>query len=92
MSASAIGKISYNIDGEVYSTELIAKDSVQASNLEIWIFRILLIFLILYILTIILKKINRPKQNKYMKTNKRSKRKKIHKGGRYKFNQIQDYM
>lgn len=89
---AVIGKISYNIDGEVYSTELIAKDSVQASNLEIWIFRILLIFLILYILTIILKKINRPKQNKYMKTNKRSKRKKIHKGGRYKFNQIQDYM
>lgn len=54
---AVVGKISYEIDGDVFSTDLIAESDVEASNLETIIFRALLIFLILYLLIIILKKI-----------------------------------
>lgn len=45
-----IGKISYTIDNEVYSSDLVAASSVIPSSFEVIIFRILLIFLILYII------------------------------------------
>lgn len=45
-----IGKISYSIDGEIYSSDLVADTSVIPSSFEVIIFRILLIFLILYII------------------------------------------
>lgn len=45
-----IGKISYTIDEEVYSSDLVADTSVIPSSFEVIVFRILLIFLILYIL------------------------------------------
>lgn len=95
---AVIGKISYVIDGEIFSTDLIAEKSVEASNLETIIFRALLIFLILYLLVIILKRTNKPKgngKNKFYSKNNRiskPKRAKSKKGGRYKFNQIIDYL
>ena len=95
---AVVGKISYEIDGETYSTDLIAETSVEESNLETIIFRAFLIFLILYLLVIILKKINKPKNNRKSKFSsetkraKKSKRVKSKKGGRYKFNQIHDYL
>lgn len=92
---SVVGTISYEIDGETYSSDLLAENEVIASNFETIIFRILLIFLILYLLIIILKKINRPKKNTRgynSKYHSSSKRKKSKKGGRYKFTQIHDYL
>jgi len=46
---SVIGKISYTINGEVYSSDLVASSSVYPSSFEVIVFRVLLIFLILYI-------------------------------------------
>lgn len=95
---AVIGKISYEIDGETFSTDLIAEKSVEASNLETIIFRALLIFLILYLLVVILKRINKPRgkgKSQSYSNNKRTqkhKRVKSKKGGRYKFNQIIDYL
>ena len=95
---AVVGSISYDIDGETYSTDLIAKTSVISSNFETIIFRILLIFLILYLLYIILKKLTTPKNKKRNKSfyatkhKNHSSRNKSPKGGRYKFTQIQDYL
>ena len=95
---SVIGTISYEIDGITYSTDLIAGSSVEASNFETIVFRVLLIFLILYLLVIILKKLNKPRSTKnsnsfhITKHSKKSKRTKSKKGGRYKFNQINEYL
>lgn len=96
---AVIGKISYEINGETYSTDLIAEHSVESSNFETIIFRAFLIFLILYILVIILKKLNGPKKKKnsrstYCKSThtKSVKKTKSKKGGRYRFTQIQDYL
>ncbi len=50
-----IGKISYVINGETYSSDLVACSSVIPSNFEVIVFRILLIFLILYIIYRLLK-------------------------------------
>ena len=47
---SVVGKVTYTIENKEYSTELIAANSVTASNFETVIFRILLIFLILYLI------------------------------------------
>ena len=95
---AVIGTISYEIDGETYSTDLIAEHSVEPSNLESIIFRAFLIFLILYILVIILKKLNGHNEIKKSRSNhknthsKMSKKAKSKKGGKYKFTQIQDYL
>ena len=59
-----IGKISYVVDGETFSTDLVAEHAVVPSNFETIIFRGLLIFLILYLLFIILKRINKPRNRK----------------------------
>lgn len=89
---SVVGKISFKVGDDIYSTELIASNSVVASNFETIIFRVLLIFLILYLLVIILRKFNRPKKSRQyrnssyiIKGSKNSKRGKSKKGGRYKF-------
>ena len=92
---SVVGKITYEIDGETYSSDLLANNEVIASNFETIIFRILLIFLILYLLIVILRKINRPKKSARgynSKYHSSSKKKKSKKGGRYKFTQIHDYL
>ena len=91
---AVIGTISYEIDGEVYETDLIAEHAVTASNFETIVFRVLLIFLILYLLVIILRKLNKPRRPKdssttyAIKHSRKGKRAKSKKGGRYKFNQI----
>lgn len=50
-----VGKISYTIDSETYSSDLVATSSVIPSNFETLVFRGLLIFLILYIIYRLLK-------------------------------------
>lgn len=52
---AVVGKISYTIDGEVYSSDLIANSNVYPSSFEVIVFRVLLLFLILYIIYRLLK-------------------------------------
>ena len=92
---AVIGTISYEIAGKTYSTDLIAEHSVEPSNFETILFRTLLIFLILYILIIILKKLNNLRNNKKYRSSHSTnykKKTKPHKGGRYKYTQINDYL
>ena len=95
---AVVGKLSYEIDGETYSTDLIAFNSVVASNFETILFRALLIFLILFVLVLILKAINRPRKPKNsnynygMKHEKKSKRVKSKKGGRYRFTGLTEFL
>lgn len=51
-----VGKITYTIDGENYSTDLVAKSSVVKSDIETLIVQIALAILFLYVLTKLLKK------------------------------------
>lgn len=78
----AIGKITYNYDGQTYSSDLIAETQVLSSDFLPLLFRILLIFVVLYLLFLLLKK---PK-NKSKKTYKKKT-----KGGNYKFTQFSNY-
>lgn len=92
---AVIGTISYEIAGNTYSTDLIAEHSVEPSNFETILFRTLLIFLIFYILIIILKKLNNPRNKKKYRSphsTNYKKKSKPHKGGRYKYTQINDYL
>lgn len=49
-SGKVVGKISYNIDGIEYSSNLIASHNVEKSSFIFIVFRILLIILILFTL------------------------------------------
>ena len=96
---TVIGKITYNIDGEEITSDLIAGGSVYPSDFEITIFRILLLFLILYAVFKLLKHFskkkpnNRNSSNKRMKSKSSSKERSSHKGrGKLKFTQISDYL
>ena len=95
---AVVGKLSYEIDGETYSTDLIAFNSVVSSNFETILFRALLIFLILFVLVLILKTINRPRKprnsnyNYGIKHAKKSKRAKSKKGGRYRFTGLTEFL
>ena len=75
-------KITYNYDGQTYSSDLIAETQVLSSDFLPLLFRILLIFVVLYLLFLLLKK---PK-NKSKKTYKKKT-----KGGNYKFTQFSNY-
>lgn len=59
-----IGKISYTVDGEIYSSDLIADSSVITSSFEVLVFRALLIFLILYIIYRLLRYDSKKKPSK----------------------------
>ena len=97
-SGDVVGTVTYTIGDVQYSSDLIAEKNVEASNLEVFIFRALLIFLILYLLVVILMKINKPRNpgrsnsTYIVKHSRKSKRTKTKKGGRYKFNQINDFL
>lgn len=52
---TVIGKITYTIDGEEISSDLIAANSVFLSSFEVIVFRVLLLFLILYLIYRLLK-------------------------------------
>ncbi len=64
-----IGKISYSIDGEIYSSDLVADTSVIPSSFEVIIFRILLVFLILYIIYRLLGHTSKKKPSKKNRSN-----------------------
>ena len=104
---AVLGTITYTLDGENYSTELIAENSVVESNIEVLIFRALLILLIFILFITIIGKLNRPKRRRssyqssnYKKSNRKnsgsSSRKysnsRSKKGGKYKYTQIHDYL
>ena len=96
---TVIGKITYNIDGEEITSDLLAGSSVYPSDFEITIFRILLLFLILYAVFKLLKHFSKKKPNNRNSSNKRikskssSKERSSHKGrGKLKFTQISDYL
>lgn len=59
-----IGQISYTIDSEIYSSDLVANSSVIPSNFEVLVFRALLIFLILYIIYRLLRYDSKKKPSK----------------------------
>ena len=94
---AVIGKLSYEVDGEIYSTDLLASNSVVASNFETILFRALLIFLILFLLVVILKTINKPRKPRNsnytygIKHSKKAKRAKSKKGGHYKFTGLSEF-
>lgn len=83
---TVIGKISYKIDGKIYSSNLVADSSAVASSIEVLVFRVLLIFLILYIIYQLLRhnSNDKPSRKKYsnslndykIKTSKKSKKRK----------------
>lgn len=79
---SAIGKITYNYDGQTYSSDLIAETQVLSSDFLPLLFRILLIFVVLYLLFLLLKKPKNKSKKTYKKKNK---------GGNYKFTQFSNY-
>lgn len=56
---TVIGKISYDIDGIIYSSDLIASHSVEKSNLILLVGQIALIIIILFIVTKLLSKKNK---------------------------------
>ena len=105
---AVLGTITYTINGEKYSTELIAENSVIKSDIEIVLFRALLILLIFILFIIIIGKLNKPKKRKrsnqysnYKKSSKKrsgsnykkhSNYKTKQRGGQYKYTQIQDYL
>lgn len=96
---AVVGTVSYTIDGETYSTELIAGNDVQASDFELIIFRTLLILLIFILFILIISKLNRPRKRRgsshsanYSKRTKSKKKSNSRKGGRYKFTQINEYL
>ena len=94
---AVVGTVSYTIDGETYSTELIAGSDVQASDFELIIFRTLLILLIFILFIIIISKLNKPRKRRgsshSANHSKRTKsKKKSRKDGRYKFTQINQYL
>lgn len=79
---SVLGKITYNIDGITYSSNLVASHSVEESNLTILIVQIILAIFVLFILS----KLLAPKNNKKKKSNKKSKKSNKNKDSIYKFN------
>ena len=79
---SAIGKITYNYDGQTYSSDLIAETQVLSSDFLPLLFRILLIFVVLYLLFLLLKKPKNKSKKPYKKKTK---------GGNYKFTQFSNY-
>ena len=105
---AVLGSITYTINGEKYSTELIAENSVIKSDIEIILFRALLILLIFIIFIIIIGKLNKPKRRKrsgqslnYKRSSKKrtgsnykkhSNSKTKQHGGQYKYTQIHDYL
>lgn len=104
---AVVGKISYVIDGDTYTSDLVAASAVYPSSFEVIVFRVLLIFLILYIIYKLLK--SKPKSPSYSYVKRGSSKKRasksrrsskfnndlhnIHSGkGEFKFTQINDYL
>ena len=73
---SAIGKTTYNYDGQIYSSDLIAETQVLSSDFLPILFRVLLIFVVLYLLFLLLKNPKKISKKTYKKKSK---------GGNYKF-------
>lgn len=68
---SVLGKITYNIDGINYSSDLLASHNVEKSNLAILICQIVMVIIVLLILT----KLLSPKKSSKKKKLKKSKKK-----------------
>ncbi len=89
----AIGKITYQVGDETYSSDLLAETSVIASGFLPTLLRILLIFVTLYLLYILLKPKNKNKKHgsgSYTKATKKSKKRKK-KGGHFRCMQLNNF-
>lgn len=85
-----IGKISYVIDGETYSSDLVAASSVIPSSFEVLVFRILLLFLILYIIYRLLKHTSNDKPSRKKGSNDSKIYRKKSKNGKNKHSKFEN--
>ena len=88
-----IGKITYQVGDEIYSSDLLAETSVIASGFLPILLRILLILVTLYLLYILLKPKNKNKKHgsgSYAKATKKSKKRKK-KGGHFRCMQLNNF-
>lgn len=88
-----IGKITYQVGDEIYSSDLLAETSVIASGFLPILLRILLILVTLYLLYILLKPKNKNKKHGsgyYVKATKKSKKRKK-KGGHFRCMQLNNF-
>ena len=67
---SVVGKITYNIDGTTYSSDLLAGHNVEKSNLLLLVVQIGLVIFILFILTKLLSPSKKYKKKKYKNSKK----------------------
>ena len=70
LEGAVIGKITYTINEESYSSDLIAKNSVYPFNYTLLLLQILIVFIVLYIIYRIIKNKNKP--HKSSKKSKKS--------------------
>lgn len=88
-----IGKITYQVGDEIYSSDLLAETSVIASGFLPILLRILLILVTLYLLYILLKPKSKNKKHGsgyYVKATKKSKKRKK-KGGHFRCMQLNNF-
>ncbi len=92
---SVIGTITYEVDGQTYSSDLIAGNNVIASGILPILLRILLILVTLYLIYLLLssskksKKGNHSQNTKsFQKKKKKSSGKRSKKGGHFRFTQL----
>ena len=79
---SVIGKITYKIDGEIYSSDLIAGSSVVASGIISVLVRIILILVTLYLIFLLLKTPRGKNNYKKKNTKRKSSNSKIKKANK----------
>lgn len=94
---SVVGTITYKIDDQIYSSELIAETSVIASGFFSILVRIILISVTLYLIYLLLKKPKNGKLKKnkskktYKKKSKSSRKNGKHGSGNFRFTALSNY-
>lgn len=86
---TVLGKVTYNIDGITYSSDLIASHDVEKSNLAILIVQIILAIIVLFILSKLLSPKSHSKKKKSncgKSKSKKNRKYKKHSDSIYKFN------
>lgn len=96
VKGATVGKITYVVDGETYTSNLIAKNNVDSSGFFPILIRIVLIIVTLYLIYVLLKpgknRNNGSGNGKNTKVStKRNNTKRVHsKGGNYRFTQLEN--
>lgn len=98
---ATIGKITYVVDGETYTSNLLAKNNVDSSGFFPILIRIVLIIVTLYLIYVLLKpgknrntgsRGSKNTKSKNVSTKKKTTRKVHSKGGNYKFTQLDNLL